>query len=132
LTLIGRVIRPGMDLKSCKKFMPRTRILDHVQTAVDAQHHLIVAHDVTNCRPRPRSTREHGGSGQAMGVEALDVLADRMCATHFKTRALEKVRTEMSLHVCAPEAAPQKLMLLSKSVEIRQSETASRPIIRVK
>ena len=30
----------------------------------------------------------------------------------------------------APEAAPQKLMLLSKSVEIRQSETASRPTIR--
>ncbi|HEV3235504.1 MAG TPA: hypothetical protein VGZ25_00850 [Gemmataceae bacterium] len=29
-----------------------------------------------------------------------------------------------------PEAAPQKLMLLSKSIEIRQSETASRPTIR--
>jgi len=29
-----------------------------------------------------------------------------------------------------PEAAPQKLMLLSKSVEIRQSKTASRPTIR--
>jgi hypothetical protein len=37
-----------MNLRSCKRFMPRTRILDHVQTAVDAQHHLIVAHDVTN------------------------------------------------------------------------------------
>ncbi len=71
-----------------------------------------------------------------------------MGATHFKTRTLEMVRTEMSLHVlaynlkrviailgaqplmepCGPEAAPQKRMLLS--VEIRQPETASWPTIR--
>ena len=68
-----------------------------------------------------------------------------MGATHFKTRTLEMVRTEMSLHVlaynlkrviailgaqplmepCGPEAAPQKRMLLSKSVEIRQPCLAS-------
>ena len=47
-TQVPRESLKVLDLRSCKRFMPRTRILDHVQTALDAQHHLIVAHDVTN------------------------------------------------------------------------------------
>ena len=50
----------------------------NVQTAVDAKHHLIVAHEVTNVgndrdqlSPMAQSARE------AMGVEALTVVADR-------------------------------------------------------
>src|SRR5256885_2246866 len=50
----------------------------HVQTAVDAQHHLIVAHDVTNVgHDRDQLSNMAGQAKAAMGVEALDVLADR-------------------------------------------------------
>src|ERR1700730_12812826 len=50
----------------------------NVQTAVDAQHHLIVAHDVTNVgHDRDQLSNMAGQATAAMGVEALDVLADR-------------------------------------------------------
>src|SRR3984893_11286520 len=50
----------------------------NVQTAVDAQHHLIVAHDVTNVgHDRDQLSNMAGQAKAVMGVEALDVLADR-------------------------------------------------------
>jgi hypothetical protein len=77
-----------MDLRSCKRFMPRTPILDHVQTAVDAQHHLIVAHDVTNVgHDRDQLSNMAGQAKAAMGVEALDVLADR---DYFKGEEVQR------------------------------------------
>ena len=49
-----------------------------MQTAVDAQHHLIVAHDVTNVgHDRDQLSNMAGQAKAVMGVEALDVLADR-------------------------------------------------------
>jgi transposase len=50
----------------------------NVQTAVDPVHHLIVAHEVTNIgHDRGQLTNMAGQAKAEMGVEALDVLADR-------------------------------------------------------
>src|SRR5205814_2411243 len=50
----------------------------NVQAAVDAEHHLIVAHEVTNVgHDRDQLSDIAGQARTAMGVEALDVLADR-------------------------------------------------------
>ena len=50
----------------------------NVQTAVDTKHHLIVAHEVTNVgHDRDQLSTMAGQAKAAMGVDALDVLADR-------------------------------------------------------
>jgi transposase len=50
----------------------------NVQTAVDAKRHLIVAHEVTNVgNDRAQLANMAGQAKDAMGVEALEVLADR-------------------------------------------------------
>jgi transposase len=50
----------------------------NVQTAVDAKHHLIVAHEVTNIgNDRGQLSNMASQAKDAMGVNALDVLADR-------------------------------------------------------
>jgi transposase len=49
----------------------------NVQTAVDTRHHLIVAHEVTNeGHDRYQLSNMAGQAKEAMGVEALEVLAD--------------------------------------------------------
>src|SRR4029077_370588 len=50
----------------------------NVQTAVDAKHHLIVAHEVTNVgNDRAQLATVAGQAKTAMGTDRLDVLADR-------------------------------------------------------
>ena len=50
----------------------------NVQTAVDAKHHLIVAHEVTNIGiDRDQLTSMAKQARAAMGIEALTVIADR-------------------------------------------------------
>jgi transposase len=50
----------------------------NVQAAVDAEHHLIVAHEVTNIGHDRRALAEMAGQAKAaMGADSLEVLADR-------------------------------------------------------
>ena len=50
----------------------------NVQAAVDTKHHLIVAHEVTNVgHDRDKLSSMAGQAKAAMGVDALEVLADR-------------------------------------------------------
>ena len=50
----------------------------NVQTAVDAKHHLIVAHEVTNVgNDRAQLSKMADRAKTAMGADTLDVLADR-------------------------------------------------------
>ena len=50
----------------------------NVQTAVDAKHHLIVAHEVTNvCHDRAQLSKMAKQAKVAIGVDHLDVVADR-------------------------------------------------------
>jgi hypothetical protein len=50
----------------------------NVQTAVDTKHHLVVAHEVTNVgHDRDQLSSMAGQAKAAMGVDALEVLADR-------------------------------------------------------
>jgi hypothetical protein len=50
----------------------------NVQTAVDTKHHLIVAHEVTNVgHDRGQLANMAGQAKDAMGVDKLEVLADR-------------------------------------------------------
>ena len=50
----------------------------NVQTAVDTEHHLIVAHEVTNVgNDRAQLAKMADEAKAAMGAEALEVLADR-------------------------------------------------------
>jgi len=62
----------------------------NVQTAVDTEHHLIVAHEVTNVgHDRAQLANMAGQAKAAMGVETLEALADRGYFSGEEIRACE-------------------------------------------
>jgi transposase len=79
----------------------------NVQTAVDTKHHLIVAHEVTNVgHDRDQLTNMAGQAKVAMGVEALDVLADRGYFEGDEVRACEAIG--VTPYVPRPMTSPAK------------------------
>src|SRR6202161_4819308 len=64
----------------------------NVQTAVDAKHHLIVAHEVTNVgNDRAQLAKMAGEARAAMGAETLEVLADRGYFEGDQVRACDAI-----------------------------------------
>jgi hypothetical protein len=76
----------SLTVQDARSMMTRgTGIVGHnVQTAVDTQHHLIVAHDVTNVgSDRDQLSSMAKQAREAMASETLSVVADR---GYFKAR----------------------------------------------
>ena len=79
----------------------------NVQTAVDTKHHLIVAHEVTNVgHDRDQLTNMSTQAKAAMGVKALDVLADRGYFEGDQVRACESLG--VTPYVPKPMTSPAK------------------------
>src|SRR5947199_277592 len=114
----GQVSLTDADARSMATSGRGTGIVGYnVQTAVDTKHHLIVAHEVTNVgHDRTQLFAMATQARNATGKEDLTVISDRgyfkgeeslecdqawMGATHFLTKRLPRVSTEMSLHVLA-------------------------------
>jgi hypothetical protein len=69
-----------------------------VQIAVDTQHHLIVAHDVTNLgSDRHQLTSMAGQACAEMAVETLEVVADRGYYDGEELRACEQAGVTVTL-----------------------------------
>jgi transposase len=72
----------------------------NVQTAVDAKHHLIVAHEVTNIgSDRDQLFSMSRQAQQAMGVESLTVVAD---LGYFKGEEILAC-SQAGIHVIVPK-----------------------------
>src|SRR3984885_2615510 len=79
----------------------------NVQTAVDAKHHLIVAHEVTNVgNDRAQLAKMAGEAKAAMGAEALEVLADRGYFEGDQVRACDAIG--ITPYVPKPMTSPAK------------------------
>ena len=79
----------------------------NVQTAVDAKHHLIVAHEVTNVgNDRAQLANMAGQAKAAMGVETLEALADRGYFSGEEVRACEPLG--VVAYVPQPQTSPAK------------------------
>ena len=79
----------------------------NVQTAVDAKHHLIVAHEVTNDgSDRSQLSPMAKLAKQAMGVEKLSVVADR---GYFKSEEILAChQSDITVHVPKPMTSGAK------------------------
>src|SRR5271154_2012783 len=79
----------------------------NVQTAVDAKHHLIVAHEVTNVgHDRDQLSNMSAQAKDAMGADALDVLAARGYFEGAEVRACEAIG--VTPYVPKPLTSPAK------------------------
>jgi hypothetical protein len=72
----------------------------NVQTAVDTEHHLIVAHEVTNVgHDRTQLANMVGQAKEALGTDALNVVADR---GYFKSEEILACE-EAGITTCLPK-----------------------------
>jgi transposase len=79
----------------------------NVQTAVDAKHHLIVAHEVTNIgHDRGQLAGMSSQAKAAMGAQALEVLADRGYFEGDQVRACDGIG--VTPYVPKPMTSPAK------------------------
>jgi transposase len=79
----------------------------NVQTAVDAKHHLIVAHEVTNVgHDRDQLAGMSAQAKAAMGAQALEVLADRGYFEGDQVRACDAIG--VTPYVPKPMTSPAK------------------------
>ena len=79
----------------------------NVQTAVDAKHHLIVAHEVTNVgNDRAQLANMAGQAKAAMGVEALEAIADAGYFSGQEVKACEPLGVVP--YVPKPQTSPAK------------------------
>ena len=79
----------------------------NVQTAVDAKHHLIVAHEVTNVgHDRDQLAGMSARAKAAMGAQALEVLADRGYFEGDQVRACDAIG--VTPYVPKPMTSPAK------------------------
>jgi transposase len=79
----------------------------NVQTAVDAKHHLIVAHEVTNVgHDRDQLAGMSSQAKAAMGAQALEVLADRGYFEGDQVRACDAIG--VTPYVPKPMTSPAK------------------------
>jgi transposase len=70
----------------------------NVQIAVDTEHHLIVAHDITNAgHDRAQLANMAGKAKEALGVEQLDAVADRGYFDSQEILACEKAGVNVTL-----------------------------------
>lgn len=81
----------------------------NVQTAVDAEHHLIVAHEVTNTgSDRHQLHHMAHQAKEAIGAETLDVVADRGYFTSEEILACEQAKITTYLPKPQTSGSPKK------------------------
>lgn len=73
----------------------------NVQTAIDTQHHLIVAHEVTNVgNDRKASSPMAEKAREAMGVKRLTAIADR---GYYSSEQILKCQEQENHSLCSQE-----------------------------
>ncbi len=81
----------------------------NVQTAVDAEHHLIVAHEVTNTGSDRHQLHHMGQQAkEAIGAETLEVVADRGYFTSEELLACEESKITTYLPKPQTSGSPKK------------------------
>lgn len=104
----GQISLTDPDARSMATYGKGTGIVGYnVQTAVDTDTHLIVAHDVTNVgNDRTELTRMAKAAKEALGIEKIDAVADRGYFNRHEILACDKAGVTPTLP--KPATSPNK------------------------